>query len=156
MNIAVVGAGVAGSYLSRLLQNCGHQVEVFESSKREYHWPTCAWGACKFMLRRFSDRAGLNFDDYILHTGKTLKMKLPNGTIEYLQLKGLVTYNKQKWEHDLLTGTKISYGIKYTLGTFPIAKFDYILDCTGFHRSLLPRSEQDFIIPSYEYLVENV
>lgn len=156
MNIAVVGAGVAGSYLGRLLQNRGHQVEVFESSRREDHWPTCAWGASKFMLKKFSDQAGLNFDDYVLHTGKILRMELPNNTIEYLQLKGLVTYNKQKWEHDLLTGTKISYGVKHTLETFPIAKFDYVLDCTGFHRSLLPRSEQDFIIPSYEYLVENV
>jgi flavin-dependent dehydrogenase len=33
---------------------------------------------------------------------------------------------------------------------------DLVIDCTGFHRSLLPRSEEDFIIPAYEYLVENL
>ena len=30
------------------------------------------------------------------------------------------------------------------------------MDCTGYHRSLLPKSKHDFVIPAYEYLVENV
>jgi flavin-dependent dehydrogenase len=33
--------------------------------------------------------------------------------------------------------------------------YDYVLDCTGLHRSLLPKSTTDFIIPAYEYLIEN-
>ena len=37
MRIAVAGAGVAGSYLGHLLQKRGHEVEVFESSKKENH-----------------------------------------------------------------------------------------------------------------------
>jgi flavin-dependent dehydrogenase len=72
MNIAVVGAGVAGSYLSRMLQDRGHRVKAFESSRIDSHWPVCAWGASKNMLKIFSKKAGLNFDEYILHSGKTL------------------------------------------------------------------------------------
>ena len=35
-------------------------------------------------------------------------------------------------------------------------KYDYIIDCTGLHRSLLPKSGHAFLIPAYEYLLENV
>ena len=156
MNIAVVGAGVAGSYLSRMLQDRGHKIKAFESSRIDSHWPVCAWGASKNMLQIFSKKAGLNFDEYILHNGKTLKMYLPKDNIEYLDLKGLVTYDKKRWEHDLLKGVEVSYGTRFTLESFPTTDFDYVLDCTGYHRSLLPKSDYDFVIPAYEYLVENV
>lgn len=156
MNIAVVGAGVAGCYLGKMLQDKGHKVRVFESSQMDSHWPVCAWGASKNMLEVFSDKAGLNFDEYILHKGKILKMYLPQDNIEYLDLKGLVTYDKRKWENDLLRGIEVSYGTRFTLDSFPTSDFDYVLDCTGYHRSLLPRSKHDFVIPAYEYLVENV
>ena len=156
MNIAVVGAGVAGSYLSRMLQDRGHKVKAFESSRTDSHWPVCAWGASKNMLQIFSRKAGLNFGEYILHNGKTLKMYLPKDNIEYLDLKGLVTYDKKRWEYDLLKGVEVSYGTRFTLESFPTTDFDYVLDCTGYHRSLLPKSDHDFVIPAYEYLVENV
>jgi flavin-dependent dehydrogenase len=156
MNIAVVGAGVAGCYLGKMLHEKGHDVQVFESSHTDNHWPVCAWGASKNMLQVFSEKAGLDFDKYILHNGKVLKMYLPHDNVEYLELKGLVTYDKKKWEHDLLRGIEVSYGTRITQDKFPTSDFDYVLDCTGYHRSLLPRSKDDFVIPAYEYLVENI
>ena len=83
-------------------------------------------------------------------------MELPNDKKEYLDLKGLVTYNKQKWEEDLLEGITIQYGVKCSPDSFPLDEYDYVLDCTGLHRTLLPKSKQDFLIPAYEYLVENI
>jgi flavin-dependent dehydrogenase len=156
MNIAVVGAGVAGCYLSKMLHDKGHDIQVFESSQRDNHWPVCAWGASKNMLQVFSEKAGLDFNKYILHNGKVLKMYLPHDNVEYLELKGLVTYDKKKWENDLLRGIEVSYGTRITQDNFPASDFDYVLDCTGYHRTLLPRSKNDFVIPAYEYLVENV
>jgi flavin-dependent dehydrogenase len=156
MNIAVVGAGVAGCYLSKMLHEKGHDVQVFESSQMDNHWPVCAWGASKNMLQVFSEKAGLDFDKYILHNGKVLKMYLPHDNVEYLELKGLVTYDKKKWENDLLRGIEVSYGTRITQDNFPASDYDYVLDCTGYHRTLLPRSKNDFVIPAYEYLVENV
>jgi flavin-dependent dehydrogenase len=156
MRIAVVGAGVAGSYLGHMIHKRGHDVEIFEASSKESHWAVCAWGASRNMLATFSKRAGLNFDNYIFHVGRTLKMDLPNHVREYLNLRGLVTYNKQKWEHDLLKGLNITYGFKCTRENFAFNVYDYVIDCTGMHRTLLPRSNEDFIIPAYEYLVENV
>src|ERR687895_673309 len=156
MNIAVVGAGVAGCYLGKMLHEKGHDVQVFESSHTDNHWPVCAWGASKNMLQIFSEKAGLDFDKYILHNGKVLKMYLPHDNVEYLELKGLVTYDKKKWENDLLRGIEVSYGTRITQDSFPASDFDYVLDCTGYHRTLLPRSKNDFVIPAYEYLVEDV
>ena len=156
MNIAIAGAGVAGSYLGYSLQKRGHKVEIFESSNKENHWPVCAWGASRNILSTFSKQAGLNFEDYIFHVGKVLRMDLPDNKREYLDLKGLVTYNKQKWEQDLIEGIAITYNAKCSRESFPFNNYDYVLDCTGLHRTLLPKSQEDFLIPAYEYLVENI
>jgi flavin-dependent dehydrogenase len=156
MHLAIAGAGVAGSYLGNMLQKRGHNVEIFEASKKEHHWPVCAWGASRHMLEKFSDQAGLDFANYVFHVGHRLRMELPNNNEEYLDLKGLVTYNKYGWENDLLRGITVTYGSKVTLETFRFDKYDYVIDCTGLHRTLLPKSEQDFLIPAYEYLLENV
>ena len=59
MKLAIVGAGVAGPYLGNRLQEYGHQIELFEASRKESHWPVCAWGASKNMLEIFSKDAGL-------------------------------------------------------------------------------------------------
>src|ERR671923_2748447 len=156
MYFAIAGAGVAGSYLANMLQKRGHDVDVFEASKKEHHWPVCAWGASRHMLDRFSDQAGLNFGNYIFHIGQKLRIELPNNTEEWLELKGLTTYNKHGWEDDLLKHTNVTYGLRVSRESFPFDKYDYIIDCTGLHRSLLPKSGQDFLIPAYEYLLENV
>ena len=154
MKIAIAGAGVAGSYLGFMLQKEGHDVTIFESSKQENHWAVCAWGASRNILEKFSKDVGLNFNEYIFHIGKKLRMELPNNKEEYLELIGLVTYNKQKWEHDLLKDLTVNYEFKCS-SSFPFRDYDYVLDCTGLHRSLLPKSTTDFIIPAYEYLIEN-
>ena len=52
-------------------------------------------------------------------------MELPNDKKEYLDLKGLVTYNKQKWEEDLLEGITIQYGVKWSPDSFPLDEYDY-------------------------------
>jgi flavin-dependent dehydrogenase len=156
MHFAIAGAGVAGSYLANMLQKRSHDVDVFEASKKEHHWPVCAWGASRHMLERFSDQAGLNFGNYIFHVGQKLRIQLPNNTEECLELKGLATYNKYDWEDDLLKDINVTYGLKVARETFRLDRYDYIIDCTGLHRSLLPKSGQDFLIPAYEYLLENV
>lgn len=102
MNIAIAGVGVAGSYLGRLLKQQGHEIEIFESSNKDNHWAICAWGAPRHLLSKFSQRAGLNFDDYILYNGGNLTNESPDGSIEHLNITTLVTYDKQKWEYDSL------------------------------------------------------
>jgi len=156
VRIAVVGAGVAGSYLGNRLHSASHDVEVFEAATQVDHWPVCAWGASRHMLEEFSHNSGLDFSKYTLHTGQRLRMDLPAGKQEYLELKGLVTYDKKRWEEDLLKGVKVHFGVRCSSSSTDFQRFDYIIDCTGVHRSLLPRSKQDFVIPAYEFLVKNI
>lgn len=156
MRIAIVGAGVAGSYLANMTSKMGHEIQVYETNDEEAHWPICAWGGSKNMLEKFSQQAGIEFSEYVTHTGRTLRIDLPGNKVEYLELKGLVTYNKRKWESDLLRGNKVSYGMKRKPERSLLSEYDLVVDCTGFHRSLLPKSKEDFIIPAYEYLVENI
>ena len=156
MHFAIVGAGVAGSYLGNMLDRRGHCIEIFEGSTQQSHWPVCAWGASRHMLAKFSANADLEFADYILHVGKRLRMDLPQGKQEYLDLKGLVTYDKHRWEQQLLKGLKVNYGTRVDKSSFPYQDYDYVIDCTGLHRTLLPRSTDDFVIPAYEYLLDRV
>lgn len=157
MKFAIVGAGVAGSFMASMLRQKDHKVDVFELYKKEQHFPVCAWGASRHKLSYFSDMAGLNFDDYIFHVGERIGIRLPNGKNDYLNCLGLVTYDKKKWEEDLMDGIQVNYGARCTQENFPFHKYDYVFDCTGFHRSLLPKpKEKELIIPAWEYLVDNV
>ncbi len=153
MRFAIIGAGVAGSFLARMLNN-DHDVEVFEMNSKSNHFPVCAWGTCKNILEDYSKLAGLNFEDYILHKGKRVNIYLPNGSIEQLTCLGLVTYDKERWEKDLLNGVKVNYNVRCIANNFPINKYDYVLDCTGFARSMLPKVNDELIVPAYEYMIE--
>lgn len=51
MHIGIVGAGVAGSYLSYRLSK-QHTVEVFERKAREDLARDCAWGTSRRTLQR--------------------------------------------------------------------------------------------------------
>ncbi|MGN6630548.1 MAG: NAD(P)-binding protein, partial [Candidatus Nitrosocosmicus sp.] len=88
MKFAIIGAGVAGSYLGNILHSNGHKVTIFEAYEKEKHWPVCAWGASRHMLEHFSNTAGLQFKDYILHVGKKIRMQLPYNKEESLELDG--------------------------------------------------------------------
>lgn len=133
----------------------GHEVTVFEKAKKENHWGVCAWGASKDVLSKFSNQADLEFDKYIFQIGKKMKVVNYDNSVEYYILNGLVTFDKHKWENDLLGDIDTKFGVRYTSQTFPLHKYDYVLDCTGVNRELLPKCPHDFLIPSLQKLVEN-
>ena len=47
MKIAVMGMGVAGSYLMARLKNSEHEVVGYERMPTERHDSICAWGTIK-------------------------------------------------------------------------------------------------------------
>ena len=156
MKLAIAGAGVAGAYLGCMLNKKGHQVEVFEWSKKENYWPVCAWAGPRDILSKFSEQAGLNFDEYILYVGEELKFQYSTAKTRQISILGLVTFNKQKWQQDLLKDINVNYDYRCSRNSFPFEKYDYVIDCTGVNRELLPKPNEDFLIPSFQYLVENV
>lgn len=156
VNVGVVGAGVSGCYLACLLHRNGHKVELFESCTKNNRWSICAWAAPRKGMTYFSRKAGLNFEDYILHQGNKIKMVHLGNEILYNDFDEVVTFDKNKWESDLLNSVNIKYGMRCQRENFPYDRYDYVIDCTGVHRSLLPRVKEDLLIPCYEFLVEEV
>ena len=123
MKIAVVGIGVAGAYLmNRLSDDHDNHVVGFERMPETQHDAVCAWATCKNVMSRLAKNCGLNFEDYILHSGKHMKVDLggittknqnsktdDNNNID-IGLKGMVSYDKLKVIQDMIKGTKIEFG----------------------------------------------
>jgi flavin-dependent dehydrogenase len=153
LNVAVVGTGVAGAYLLNRIPE-EHHVEAFEMRPEDKWYTVCAWGTSQPFIRDLVKKAGFDFDEYVLHTGKKMLVDLGDETLE-IPLTGLVTYDKHRLTHDMLKGKKVHWGahVKEVNGDF--RDFDTVVDATGFHRSLLPKIQEDIAIPSLEYQVKS-
>ncbi|HEY6883574.1 MAG TPA: NAD(P)/FAD-dependent oxidoreductase [Nitrososphaeraceae archaeon] len=163
MKIAVVGIGVAGAYLMNRLNDVhDNHVVGFERLPETQHDAVCAWATCKNVMSGLVKNCGLNFEDYILHSGKHMKVDLgsigskngqgDNNNID-IRLKGMVSYDKLKLIQDMMKGTKIEFG-KIPKKENLESEFDIIIDSTGFHRNYLPKLENDTWIPCIQYKVK--
>lgn len=151
MKIAVVGAGVAGSYLLNQL-SVKHEVHGYEAQSENGFKAVCAWGASKHPMRVFARNAGLDFDQYILHEGRYFDIAFGGAKLEF-KADGIVTFDKKRFEEDMRRGSRITYGARVTIDSLRGKDFDIIIDSTGFHRSVIGRPVRDVVIPSVEYLV---
>lgn len=164
MKIAVVGIGVAGAYLmNRLSDAHDNHVVGFERLPETQHDAVCAWATCKNVMSDLVKNCGLNFEEYILHSGKHMKIDLgsigskngeddDNNNID-IRLKGMVSYDKLKLIQDMMKGTKIEFG-KIPKKENLESEFDIVIDSTGFHRNYLPKLENDTWIPCIQYKVK--
>lgn len=152
MKIAVCGIGVAGSYLISRLKD-EHEVVGFERMPAEKHDSICAWGTCKQRMVELCKKSGFDFNNYVIHNGKNMHIEMNNNEKFDIGLHGLCTYDKIRLIKDFVKGCKINYGVAPKLEDLE-KEFDLIVDCTGFHRSYLPKLEEDFYLPTYEYKVE--
>jgi flavin-dependent dehydrogenase len=151
--IAVVGLGVAGSYLlNRLSQE--FDVTGYEMQKQGEFQAVCAWGTSKSELSKIMKPLGIDFEKYVLFNGKEMVVDLGSEKDpRRIPLIGLVTYDKHQLELDLTKGRKAVFGIKATPSLLKDQGYDMIIDCTGLHRSFLPRIKDDLWIPCVEYKV---
>lgn len=147
--MAVVGIGVAGSYLLARLDG-EHSVTGFESSRPESRYPICAWGTSINVMREVAREVGLNFDDYVLYRGREMLVDLGSEEIS-IKLKGLCTFDKLRFEEDLIKGKDVRFGVKVYESP---KNFDLIVDSTGFNRALLSRPRENYFIPTIEYRVK--
>jgi flavin-dependent dehydrogenase len=152
MKIAVAGIGVAGAYLMNRLSDM-HDVQVtgFERMPHDQHDAVCAWATCENVMSGLARNCGLNFDDYVLHDGRHMKVDLGAGSID-LKLRGMVSYDKLKLIQDMVRGTEIKFGRAPRKEELE-PDFDLIIDATGFHRNYLPRLHDELWIPCVQYKV---
>ena len=152
LKIAIVGIGVAGSYLINQLTRRGHDVVGFERYTEQNFECVCAWGTSKYGISKFVKNCGLNFDDYIIHEG--IKFRVEYGENKIIsQVTGLVTFDKHRLIMDMQKGHDIIYN-KWTK-KLDENQYDIIIDATGNLRSLLPKMKQnDLQIPVVQYRVK--
>lgn len=153
MKIAVMGMGVAGSYLMARLHGSDHQVVGYERSTEPRHDSICAWGTIRPVLEEFCLKTGRDFGDFLIHDGGRMDVKMDGGVEFGIGLHGLCTYNKLGLIKDFIKDSTVEYGKSPKLEWLN-QNYDMIVDCTGFHRFYLPRLERDFFLPTYEYKVE--
>jgi len=155
--IAIVGMGVAGSYLINQLTKLGHDVTGFERYTEENFECVCAWGTSKYGIDKFVKNCGLEFDDYIIHDG--IKFRVEYGENEIISdVTGLVTFDKHQLIMDMQKDHKIVYG-KWTKRPNNeyngYDDYDIVIDATGNNRILLPKmKQQDLQIPVVQYRVK--
>jgi len=153
LKIAVMGMGVAGSYIMARLKNSEHKVTGFERSVQEKHDSICAWGTIKSTMTDLCNKVGIDFAKYVIHVGKKMHVEMNNQQKFDIGLHGLCTYNKIGLIKDFIKDCTVHYGKSPKLQDLE-SEFDLIVDCTGFHRMYLPKLEEDFFLPTYEYKIE--
>jgi flavin-dependent dehydrogenase len=151
LKIAIVGMGVAGSYLAARLRD-EHKVIGFERLPKDKFDAVCAWGTSIEGINTFAKKIGLNFEDYILHKGREMHLDLFGRSI-YIKLKGLCSFDKLRFLQDVAEGVEVNYGRFISRGS-RLEGFDLVVDATGLSRPLLPRVEQDVYIPCLQYRIK--
>jgi flavin-dependent dehydrogenase len=153
MKIAVVGIGVAGAYLmNKLSDDHDNQVTGFERMPQTQHDAVCAWATCGNVMTGLAKNCGLNFDDYVLHDGRHMKVDLGDRDSVDIRLRGMVSYDKLQLIQDMIKGTEIKFGRAPRKDELE-PDFDIIIDSTGFHRNYLPRVKNEMWIPCVQYKV---
>jgi flavin-dependent dehydrogenase len=150
MKIAIVGLGVAGSYLLDRLSE-SHDVTGYEMQKEGEFDAVCAWGTSKNELKRIMKPLGIDFENYILFNGREMSVDLGNGSSRRIPLIGLVTYDKHRLELDLTKGKKARFGVRASPSLLASEDYDLVVDCTGLYRSFLPKPKEDLWVPCVEY-----
>lgn len=151
MRIAIVGLGVAGSYLASTLSK-EHEVTGYDRLPIENFDAVCAWGTTKSVISELVKPSGLDFENYVMHDGREMIVDASDERI-HIKLKGLCIYDKLSLTKDMAKGQKVHFG-KYVNDIPNKEDYDIIIDSTGLTRPLLPRIKDDVLIPSLQYKVK--
>jgi flavin-dependent dehydrogenase len=153
VRIAIVGLGVAGSYLLNRLSK-EHDVTGYEMQKEGEFQAVCAWGTSKNELQKIMKPLGMDFEKYVLFNGKEMVVDVGKGNPRRIPLIGLVTYDKHQLEVDLTKGKNAKFGIRATPTMLKDQGYDMIIDCTSLQRAFLPKVKDDLWVPCVEYMVD--
>jgi flavin-dependent dehydrogenase len=140
--IAIMGAGMVGSYLYRLLCNAGYDnITIFNKEIRtKCGIHPCAWGTSNG-FHELVKAAGLDPEEYILENPGYIMM-------DEVKVKAdLMSFDKPRLIGDLLCDTPVIYS------TPNIGEYDRIIDATGISRAYLPPIENDATLECIQYRI---
>jgi flavin-dependent dehydrogenase len=145
MNIAIAGAGIAGGFLAKVLEQKGISPEIYDGMNHETHCGcrSCGWGVPRD-IERYLLEVGLNFDNYLLESMSSMNF---NGLAAKTPLW---TLNKPRLIKDLTKGTLVK---QENLGIEEADEYDIIVDATGITRAFLPPCRSDLVMPTLQQRV---
>jgi len=145
LKVAIAGAGVAGSYLARLL--AGKEMDVTVFDKRDHATRcgcrSCGWGA-PAGIRTYLAAAGLDLDAYLL---------APMPVMHFDGLRAetpLCTIDKPRLLADLLPLQNLEHR---DLAPEEAGEYDIVVDATGIRRALLPPCRSELTLPTLQHRV---
>ncbi len=144
MKIAIVGLGVAGSYLlNRLARERYDNIYVFEGHKKCNQNHLCGWMTNKDALDKYAFQTDIdNGEDYIIRNIE--KAYVRSGEKEIItKTRNAVTFSKpkflidmQNYALDLVDNASFGTRVQYSFG-IQRDRYDLIIDATGNRRSML-------------------
>jgi flavin-dependent dehydrogenase len=142
MILAIVGAGMTGAYLYRLLKKEGREVHLYDREPGTgCGIKPCAWGTSESFVE-LVEKAGLDAGKYILR-------RLDYVLIDDVRINAdLITFDKPKLVKDLLGDAPLRFS------PLPVQMYDRVIDATGSSRVLLPEIDDDIIMECRQYLIE--
>lgn len=142
MKVAIIGAGITGTYLHRLLNRMGQRADIFDKKPgTRCGISPCAWGTSHEFFE-LATAAGLDPSSYILAPSNHIIMdgfKIP---------ANLMTIDKPRFIKDLLQGAEVSYSQPDT------GNYDRIIDATGVTRAFLPPVKGDIVLQCAQFRVK--
>ncbi len=143
MKVAIVGAGMTGAYLRRLLRDREHEVDIYDRGPgTRCGISPCAWGTSKGFSELLK-HAGLDLGKYLLRRFEYLMM-------DEIRVKGeFETFDKPGVIKDLLQGVEVKRG------KINPAEYDRVLDSTGVSRAFLPPLQNDLILPCVQWRIRS-
>jgi flavin-dependent dehydrogenase len=141
-NLAIAGAGVAGAYLYKLLNQEKVRIDVYDvRHKTRCGVSPCAWATSEGFID-LVEASGLDPGKYILQ-------KIRHVTVDEMKVKvGMMTIDKPNLVKDLLAGADIIYS------PLDVEKYDRVIDATGLSRTFLPPIEEDIVSSCIQYCVQ--
>jgi flavin-dependent dehydrogenase len=145
MKIAIVGAGISGAYLAKLLGQQGIFPDVYDAEVQDTlcGYRSCGWGA-PIGIEKYLADIDLSLNEYLIESMFSMNFDGLDA------ITPLVTINKPRLLHDLRTGIKLK---KQKIGQEEAVTYDILVDATGITRALLPPCRSDLTLPTLQHRV---
>jgi flavin-dependent dehydrogenase len=142
LKVAIMGAGITGAYLYRLLDRGGQKTDIFNKKPgTSCGINPCGWGTSHEFTELVS-ASGLNSSLYILASSDYVFMH------GFKIRANLMTIDKPRLIRDLLQGAEVSYSQPNP------GEYDRVIDATGVARVFLPPIENDIVVRCTQFKIK--
>jgi flavin-dependent dehydrogenase len=145
MNIAIAGAGIAGAYCAKLLEQKGISPDIYDGMNHDTRCGcrSCGWGVPSG-IDTYLAQVGLDFNDYLLESMPSMNFDTLVATTP------LCTIDKSRLIQDFTKDIRLK---RQNLGPEEAGNYDIVVDATGIARAFLPPCRSDMTLPTLQHRV---